>query len=159
MTCLPLAFYHNYASKRHAWLAQLIVRSFSPLASAFWHSGHRYSNSDLVSESTSLWIIRAYRKRVALLHLAQVTYVSEMAVSRVPRTSSCMTGPCLSFLFQESRTMVKAWHLPTRTPTGLHTLNEVSRVPKWNLYDYGMRAIKMQVSLTIPPDCATMFLY
>jgi hypothetical protein len=94
-----------------------------------------------------------------LLHLAQVTYVSEMAVSRVPRTSSCMTGPCLSFLFQESRTMVKAWYLPTRTPTSLHTLNEVSRVPQWNLYDYGMRAIKMQVSLTIPPDCATMFLY
>jgi hypothetical protein len=55
--------------------------------------------------------------------------------------------------------MVKAWYLPTRTPTSLHTLNEVSRVPQWNLYDYGMRAIKMQVSLTIPPDCATMFLY
>jgi hypothetical protein len=35
-----------------------------------------------------------------LLHLAQLTYVSEMAVRRVPRTSSCMTDICLSFLFQ-----------------------------------------------------------
>lgn len=103
--------------KKTAWFGQLILRSFSPLASAFWHSGQRYSNSDLVSESTSLWIIRAYRKRVALLHLAQVTYVSEMAVSRVPRTSSCMSDTCLSFMFQELQTMVKAVYLPTRTPT------------------------------------------
>jgi hypothetical protein len=29
-----------------------------------------------------------------------LTYVSEMAVRRVPRTSSCMTDICLSFLFQ-----------------------------------------------------------
>src|SRR5579884_1930537 len=59
-----------------------------------------YSNSELLSESTSLWMIRAYRKRVAFPHLAQLTYVSETAARRVPRTSSCMTDTCLSFLFQ-----------------------------------------------------------
>src|SRR5947209_6501892 len=80
-------------------------RSFSPSARAFWHSGQRYSNSEWLSESTSLWIIRAYRKRVALLHLEQMTYVSETAVRRVPSTSSCMADTCLSFLFQWTNEM------------------------------------------------------
>src|SRR6266516_3116245 len=95
---------------------QLIVRSFSPLASAFWHSGQRYSNSEWLSVSTSLWIIRASRKRVALLHLAQLMYVSEMAVSRVPRTSSCMTDTCLSFLFQWSQSDCRAEYYLQGTP-------------------------------------------
>src|SRR6266571_466120 len=82
-----------------------IGRPFSPSASACCHSGQRYSNSEWLSESTSHWIMRAVRKGVALLHLAQLTYVSEMAVRRVPRTSSCMTDTCLSFLYLWSRTI------------------------------------------------------
>ena len=95
-TVLPFAFC-CYSMCRDAG-GYASGRSFSPLARAFWHSGQRYSNSELLSESTSLWIIRAYRNRVALLHLAQLTYVSEMAVRRVPRTSSCMADTYLSTL-------------------------------------------------------------
>jgi hypothetical protein len=37
-------------------------------------------------------MILASRKRVGFSHLAQLTYVSETAVRRVPRISSCITG-------------------------------------------------------------------
>src|SRR5258708_34361316 len=78
MDFLPLTFCHNCFQLEVQ--GQLIVRSFSPLASAFGHSRQRYSYSEFVSESPSLWMIRASRKRVALLHLAHLPSVSELSV-------------------------------------------------------------------------------
>lgn len=104
-----------------------MVRSFSPLASAFWHSGQRYSYSEWLSESTSLCTIRANRRRVTLLQRAQVTNGSEMAVRRVPRTSSCIADTYLSMAFKGHKD---------------HKSHKLLR-PK-TIFDYGMTARKMQ---------------
>jgi hypothetical protein len=134
-------------------------RSFSPSASAFWHSRQRYSNSELLSESTSLWITRAYRRRVALPQLAQLTYVSEMAVLRVPRTSSCMADTDLS-LYVLNKLDAKMSHMQQMRQDGTSAQEYMSGpFTEPDMIDYGTHHIKLQVRLTFSCRYATMFLY
>lgn len=119
-------------------------RSFSPEASAFWQSWQTYSNSELLSESTLLWMTWASRFRVALLHLAQITtlFVFEKVLRRVPTTSSCMTEPCLSILSCNHKTR---GNIPRFLKTkSLFKAPDGSLLTRLNILDYGTRLSKMQ---------------
>jgi hypothetical protein len=104
---------------------------------------------------------------VALLHLAQLTYVSEMAVRRVPRTSSCMADTCLSLGFNKSKQHAKpelftgsvGWMAfkPTRFP--LRRQQSAPASPPTTRIDYGTPSPKLQGRLTTFWSCATMSLY
>src|SRR5215831_6579526 len=95
---------------------------------------------------------RASLKRVVLLHLAQLTYVSEMAVSRVPRTSSCITDTCLSIMFQKSQSIERTRFRSTRLITHYLWLSanwlDTPMGYRKNPLDYGTRKIKLQERLT-----------
>src|SRR5450759_1705591 len=94
-------------------------------------------------------MIRASRKRVALLQRAQLTYVSVMAARRVPRTSSCMSDTCLSLCFSSFKQLTVIPEVAClRQTEGEIDNTQQALYYGLVLIDYGTPEAKLQVSLT-----------